>query len=162
MQQQVYWIPGPWTGKIAILLRPRGGDWLEDEIAAWQAHNLHGIVSLLTPGEMYELELEQEQELLEKHGMLFFSFPIQDRSVPDSFIRAKDFVHTLTALLNQGKHIGIHCRQGIGRSSMIAASVLTHTGISANTAFQLIQNARGCPVPDTEEQRQWVKRQTVF
>jgi hypothetical protein len=30
--------------------------------------------------------------------------------------------------------------------------------ISADTAFRIIEEARGCPVPDTPEQRQWVER----
>jgi hypothetical protein len=32
MRAQLYWIEGPWAGHFAIVPRPRGGDWLEDEI----------------------------------------------------------------------------------------------------------------------------------
>ena len=33
---KLYWISGPWAGKLAIAARPRGGDWLEDEIRDWK------------------------------------------------------------------------------------------------------------------------------
>jgi protein-tyrosine phosphatase len=52
----------------------------------------------------------------------------------------------------------VHCRQGIGRAALIAASVLAENGESPDAAFARIQQARGRPVPDTEEQRNWVRR----
>ncbi|MGH9843461.1 MAG: hypothetical protein ACREEM_32385 [Blastocatellia bacterium] len=32
MRSELYWING---GRIAIVPRPRGDDWLEDKVAAW-------------------------------------------------------------------------------------------------------------------------------
>jgi hypothetical protein len=32
MRAELYWIEGPWPSQLAILPRPRGGEWLEDEI----------------------------------------------------------------------------------------------------------------------------------
>jgi protein-tyrosine phosphatase len=60
--------------------------------------------------------------------------------------------------LAEGKAVGVHCRAGIGRSSLIAAALLIQNGVSPETAFLTIQEARGCPVPDTVEQRNWVER----
>ncbi len=50
----------------------------------------------------------------------------------------------------------IHCRAGIGRSGMLAACVLVKAGLDPEAALQRVSEARGCPVPDTEEQRAWV------
>src|SRR5215467_12015677 len=63
-----------------------------------------------------------------------------------------------TEYLRQGKAVGVHCRAGIGRSSMIAACALIRTGLSVELAFRMIEKARGCSVPDTPEQREWVER----
>jgi len=41
---------------------------------------------------------------------------------------------------------------------MIVASALIRDGLSVDSAFRAIQDARGCSVPDTAEQRQWVER----
>ncbi len=40
----------------------------------------------------------------------------------------------------------------------MAASVLKLSGKSVDEAFQLIGSARGCAVPDTPQQREWVAR----
>ena len=40
---------------------------------------------------------------------------------------------------------------------MLAACVLVTNGYSPDAAFRTIEEARGCPVPDTQEQRQWVE-----
>jgi len=31
-----FWIPTETSGRLAILARPRGGDWLPDEVAVWK------------------------------------------------------------------------------------------------------------------------------
>jgi hypothetical protein len=62
MRAEIYWIPGSWPGRLGIVPRPRGGDWLEDEIRAWRDAGLDVAVSLLTPDEAAELGLECEEE----------------------------------------------------------------------------------------------------
>jgi hypothetical protein len=36
MRTELYWIERPWRGRLAIMPRPRGGDWLDDEIQSWR------------------------------------------------------------------------------------------------------------------------------
>ena len=156
MKPDVYWINGPWPGKLAILARPRGEDWLEDEIAGWKDAGVDVVVSLLTRAENYEMGLIAERELVEQHGLSFISFPINDYSVPTATNEVRQLASKLGQSLTQGKSVGIHCRQGIGRSSLIAACVLVASGESPSTAFENITSARGRPVPDTNEQRNWV------
>jgi protein-tyrosine phosphatase len=158
VSQEHYWIDGPWAGKLAILPRPRGGDWLEDEIKAWKQSQFDVIVSLLTLSEMQELDIEAEQHIVEQQGLKFISLPIPDRSIPFSFAATRHLVETLFELVMQGKIIGVHCRQGIGRSSLLAASMLVLSGIPADEAFDRVAASRGRPVPDTDEQRRWVAR----
>jgi hypothetical protein len=65
-------------------------------------------------------------------------------------------VKSLEKALRDGKNVTVHCRQGIGRSSLAAASVLVSAGERPYDAWRKIENSRGCPVPDTPEQEQWV------
>ena len=156
MRTELYWIEGPWQGKLAILPRPRGGDWLEDEVQGWRAAGVDVVVSLLTSDEVAELDLEQEGRLCEAHDIDFRSFPIVDRSVPASRKATLDFVKKLAKLLMEGKTIAIHCRQGIGRSALIAACLLVLSGILPDAAFLRVSEGRGCSVPETSEQQQWL------
>jgi len=157
MRTDLYWIEGPWLGRLAISSRPRGGDWLEDEIRSWQRAGLDVIVSLLTSDEIADLDLMQEAKLCQDHGLQFISFPIVDRSVPSSRRTAIDLVRKLDETLTAGKDVVIHCRQGIGRAALIAAGLLVSSGVDPETAFQQVSAARGVAVPETPEQRKWVK-----
>jgi protein-tyrosine phosphatase len=156
MRTELYWIAGPWQGKLAILPRPRGGDWLEDEVHGWSASGIDVVVSLLTGDEVTDFDLAREGSLCEAHGIDFRPFPIVDRSVPASRKATWDFVKKLAKLLEDGKSIAIHCRQGIGRSALIAASLLVLAGMAPEAAFLRVSEGRGCAVPETSEQRQWL------
>ena len=136
--------------------RPRGGDWLEDEIRSLKSSGVDAVVSLLERPETEELEITEEQALCEANGISFLSFPIPDRNVPPSGREALDFAGSVSNLLRMGRSAVIHCRQGVGRSALIAACVMALGGVPVDDAFEKIENARGCPVPDTPEQRRWV------
>lgn len=134
------------------MARPRGGDWLEDEINAWLDAGACVIVSLLEGSEVSELELEAEQSLCIRSGLEFISFPIPDRGIPDGRSGMVQLVRRLRNAIVSGKRVAIHCRQGIGRSSMVGAIVLLSLGSTRSNVFSTIAGARGCNVPDTPEQ----------
>jgi protein-tyrosine phosphatase len=157
MRAELYVIPGPWPGRLAILPRPRGGDWLDDEIDAWSQAGVDVVVSLLTPDEITDLELADEANVSRRNGIDFVSFPIPDRGVPSSTAATAELVMKLGAALAGGRTVAVHCRQGIGRSAVIAAGLLTRAGLDPETAFRRIGAARGLPVPETDEQRAWVE-----
>jgi protein-tyrosine phosphatase len=158
MRAEVYWIEGPWPGRLAILPRPRGGEWLEDEVQSLRAAGLDVLVSTLENDETAELDLTRESEICRAQGLEFISFPVEDRGVPATENGTLELARRLETYLAAGRKVGIHCRQGIGRSALLAACILALSGLEAETALQRIQTARGCTVPDTEEQRDWIKR----
>jgi len=156
MYTELYWIEGPWPGRLAISARPRGGDWLEDEVKSWRRAGLDIIVSLLTPDEEEALDLQREKQFCRDSGIDLRSFPIVDRSVPASEVKAMRLIGQLDTDLTQGKNIVVHCRQGIGRSGLIAASLLAARGIGSEDAMKRVSDARGVEVPETPRQRDWI------
>lgn len=151
-----YKIEGPWPGELAIVPRPRGGDWLEDEINSLKDEQFDVLVSLLTRDESDEFDLANESDLSRAQGLQFCEFPIQDLGIPRSTAAARELIDKLCGGLEAGKKIAIHCRQGIGRSGLIAAGVLVASGVDPETAFRQVSAARGLSVPETPEQRAWV------
>ena len=158
MRAELYVIALDGLGTLSVMARPRGGDWLRDEIQAWRDAGVDVIVSLLTPAEQLELELAEEATLCEQQGLIFFSCPIPDRGVPRHVSEVESFIEALAQYLTQGKHVAVHCRMGIGRSAMMAAATLVALGETAERALAMVQAARGCQVPDTLEQQQWVEQ----
>jgi|SRR5215510_9488487 len=158
MKTTVYWLTADTTSRIGIMPRPRGGDWLEDEVRSLRDSHINIVVSLLEQSEIEELCLEDEEGICEKYGITYLNYPIADRGVPKSEEDALNFSHILIGFLAEGKNLVIHCRQGIGRSSIIAAMVKILRGDMAETVFEKIGSARGCSVPDTQEQRDWLMK----
>ena len=88
MRTTFFPVVGAEPGRLAIVGRPRGGDWLEDEF----------------------------------------------RGLRDAGVDVL----------------------GIGRSALVAASLLRLRGVSSEDAWRQVAEARGAQVPDTHEQRAWV------
>jgi protein-tyrosine phosphatase len=157
MKPTMYCITTSSPGKLAILARPRGNEWLEDEIAGFAQAGITVVVSLLTNEEASELGLANEGDVVTDKGLEFINFPITDYNVPKSQHAVFQLVATLNDLLSDGKSVGVHCRQGIGRSSLIVACILSLTDGDIDQCFKQISAARGTTVPDTAEQREWVR-----
>src|SRR5665213_837873 len=157
MKPKLFWIPGPWRGRLAVASRPRGGDWLEDEINGWRKADLDVVVSLLEQDEAAQFELSHEGEVAASTGIRFVSFPIPDRSVPSSTREALFLFSTIAAALEEGRNVAVHCRQGIGRSGLVAAGVLMTSGMGVDKALEVVCAARGEAVPETAAQLQWIK-----
>jgi protein-tyrosine phosphatase len=154
MSPDLFWIFGPWRGRLAIATRPRGGDWLDDELEGLRRAGVDVVVSLLETND--QLDLVNERQAAEANGIRFISFPIPDRGIPASVPPAISLIANLVGALEKGQNVAVHCRQGIGRSGLIAAGVLTIAGVSPADAIQAVSSARGLSVPETPDQRQWV------
>jgi protein-tyrosine phosphatase len=151
-----YWIKA--DVRLGIAPRPRGNDWLGDDVLMLRRAGVEILVSALTASESDELGLSEEQSCCTREGILFVSYPIEDRSVPSSFSEFSKLIESLDNKLRLGKAVAVHCRAGVGRSSIIVAGLLSRNGATPESAFRAIEDARGCSVPDTPEQRQWVER----
>lgn len=143
--------------RLATMARPRGWDWLQDEVKTLRQEGIDVVVSALTPEESKELGLSDEAACCQQNDIDFISFPIEDRSVPESAVEFDGLLTEVERHLAQARAVAVHCRMGIGRGSVIAAALLLRNGFSATEAFELLERARGLPVPDTAEQRIWVE-----
>jgi protein-tyrosine phosphatase len=156
MFTKLFWIEGPWLGHLAVSARPRGGDWLEEELRGWRCEGIDVIVSILVPEEVRDLDLEQEKARSEAIGIEFLSFPIMDRDIPARGGDIQLFLREIDSKLSHGRSVVIHCRQGIGRAGLIASALLIERGFKPESAIQRISAARGVPIPETREQRFWI------
>src|SRR5437773_12002221 len=123
MWTKLHWVSGPWPGRLAVASRPRGGDWLEDEIASWRQAGIDTVFSLLTPEEERDHDLADEGHQVRAHGMKFVSFPIPDRQVPCSETDLSSGFEHVDAGPTSGSNEVANDRQGIGRGGLIAAGL---------------------------------------
>jgi protein-tyrosine phosphatase len=158
MQPEIYWIPSPWPGRLAVLPRPQGDDLLEEEIREFRRMGVDVMVSALESREAAELGLSQEEKMCQQEGIEFISFPIPDGGVPASSNATLELARSLQAKLEAGKNVAIHCRAGVGRCPTLAACVLLLAGMEPDAAFERIQAVRGARIPDMPEQKKWVDK----
>ena len=116
MPAKVFWVDGPWRGKLGILPRPRGGDWLRDDTRAWREAGITMVISLLEPQEEAQLALEDEGAAAAASGVEFRPFPIPDRGVPPSRESVAELAGGIVRALTRGENVAVHCRQEVGRS----------------------------------------------
>lgn len=152
MLSKLYAVTGSWRGKLFLSSRPRGGDWLEDEVSAWRRYGIDTVVSLLTDEEEQELDLAHEASEARKHNVAFISYPVPDRGVPSNISTLSDLLETIHRDLQHGRNVLVHCRQGIGRTGLIAASLLVRDGMEPASAIQKVSEVRGLRIPETPEQ----------
>lgn len=155
--KNIYWIRYAEPSKLAIVARPRGGEWLDDDLRALKRDGIDVLVSLLTGPETEELGLGKEKERAKAGGLEFVSYPIPDRETPQDLRSFRLLISQLVNAIQAGKGVGVHCRGCIGRSTVVTASVLMEFGWRAQRALDLIEKSRECMVPDTVEQRDWIQ-----
>jgi len=154
---RIYWISEFASGDVGMMARPRGNDWLEDEIKKLKLNGVNCVVSLIEQSEIYELEIEKEEFYCNQNQIDFINYPIRDRGIPEK----ESFINLITELdrkLKNGEKIVVHCRMGIGRTSMVSAGILIMNGMNSNIVFDLLSEKRTLKVPDTEIQSDWIKR----
>ena len=151
-----YWIRDAPLGRVAIAPYPDPHEWLRDELAAWRAQGADIVVSLLSEDEMHHLGLTREPALCREVGLDFRQFPISDHGLPDSVEAFLELVGELHAESRRDRAIVAHCFAGIGRSTLVAASLLVRAGLDLTEALKRISGSRGFTVPDTPAQIQWL------
>ena len=152
---RLYWVNKFAEGNLAIMAAPRPDDRLDEVILGWKDEGVDIVVSLVEQKETPGLP-EAERVLCEEFNLDFIWFPIRDKTVPVSSDPISALAERLAIAVAAGKSVAIHCRAGIGRSALLAASVLVHLNIDGAAALDMIAEARGTEVPETEAQRQWV------
>jgi protein-tyrosine phosphatase len=162
----VFWIMGPSANPaasaqlepvgLAVVLCPRGGRFLHGELAHLSRAGIDTLVSLLSEEQVEMLELTEEAQTARRVGMHLLHHPIPDHELPPDPKAFRTFIEGLAQRVRRGHRIGIHCWGSIGRATVTAACTLIHLGWDAEAALAAVEAARGCPVPDTEQQQRWI------
>ena len=153
---KVHWIGLDTPGRLGVSRRP-DGETLDEQIARLQHGMVDHVVSLLEPAEAASLGLADEAAACERHGVGFYNFPIIDHGVPANVEHYRRVAHAMDRRLRAGQALVVHCRAGLGRAPSLAISALVAGGMNVDEAILRVGRARGRPVPETDEQYEFLK-----
>ncbi len=69
---------------LSVMAKPVSGEWIEDEFIGFARLGIDKIVCLLENFEQQEVGLASEEALCNKNSIEYASFPIPDRSLPNT------------------------------------------------------------------------------
>jgi len=88
--------------RLAIIPRPRGQDWLPDDISLLLREEIDVVVSALTAADNVELVSSRKVVAAKAEVSSLFPSPIEDRSVSNEFA---ELVNSVTDFLRKGKRL---------------------------------------------------------
>ena len=100
-------------------------------------------------------EAGDDQAAIEGMGMRYLHVFIEDRHAPTPQQMAAVMIFSLP-LLRANKKIFIHCKNGFGRSPLVAISLMVERGMSASEALQQAKK-RHSDMAFTQEQEKYIK-----
>ena len=126
-------------------------------IATFKDDNISLVVTLLDTIEVTRLDISTLGKFLKENNIYWKHFPIQDLSIPtDRDLLIKLLVH-MKKLLDDDKSVLIHCYAGLGRTGLLATTLLVSLGLEAKISIEYIRKIRPGSI-ETIEQENFVKQ----
>ena len=132
---------------------------LEADLTLLASNGAADIVTLIGEDERERLGVAALPRLAKERGMSWREFPITDRAAPTARHRA-DFDRLLDELLtglDAGRRVAIHCQAGLGRTGLLAASLLVRSGIGPDDAIAIVRSARPGSI-ETSGQEDFIRK----
>lgn len=116
------------------------------------------IVPLIEEHEYTLLDIGDYLAHAEAQGIEVMACPIPDISIPHDLQAFGALMRAMTEALQQGERVVVHCRGGLGRAGLTAASLLVRSGMERAQAVALVREVRPGAI-ETDEQEAFVYTQ---
>jgi len=116
------------------------------------------FIDLTEAGECRPYERALQAEATRRRALVTYQrLPIPDFGVPDDAHMAA-ILAAIDEALSAGRVVYVHCRGGVGRTGTVMGCWLVQRGFQAEDALRLVDALFGPGSPETDEQRQLVRR----
>jgi protein-tyrosine phosphatase len=107
-------------------------------------YGVEALVSLMEHDEYSELQIPEFFQKAEERGLDVLHLPIPDYGVPSDPEEDKyrPLIEDVAGRLEEGQTVVVHCRGGLGRSGLVATSVLVALGHPSGEAIRILRMAR--------------------
>lgn len=119
-------------------------DRIENDLQSIRKWGASVVITLLELRELAMLGITGLPDRVLSMNMIWLHLPIMNMGLPDELFEEswKWAGPRLLRLLSEGQRIHIHCKEGVGRSGVVAARLLIEAGIDPDTAMKSVRKAR--------------------
>ncbi len=144
-------------GKISISMCPGKRDLrhsrnLDQDLTTISQNGVDVIICLLPWCEMRLLGIADYPSKAKKLGIPFYHVPIADMGIPN-YQQLDTIIPIVVDYINNGFHVLIHCRCGLGRAGTICACCLGFLGYDWIQAINLVRNKRHGAIQNSSQER---------
>lgn len=121
-------------------------------IEFYHTQNINTIIVLIPDVDLADFYSINLLRAYRDSGLHVIHFPINDYSVPGHLTTFHSFILDLVSRLKKG-NILIHCSAGIGRTGLVASSILISNGSKVEDAIRQVREVRPGSVENAEQKR---------
>jgi protein-tyrosine phosphatase len=127
----------------------RGSERLIDDLNVIRNWGAHIVVTLLETSEIHALGVSELGKNVLALDMVWLHLPVRNMGLPDELVGEKwrSAVLCLCNLVRHGQRVAVHCKEGIGRAGLLAASMVMGLGVPAAEAIRMVRQARSGSLP---------------
>jgi protein-tyrosine phosphatase len=117
---------------------------LIDDLQSLRDWGASVVVTLLEESELHTLGVRDLGRNVVTLNMIWLHLPVHNMALPDERFDEKWrlVAPCLGELLQEGKRLIIHCKEGIGRAGLVAVRLLLELGVPVEEAIKLVRKAR--------------------
>ena len=110
----------------------------------WSKAHVRMVVTLLEKAEIKALGFDLLAAHLSQTDIMWHHFPIRNMDAPanSNELRLQEIIIHMAQCFSAGKAVFIHCHAGLGRTGLVAATVLKSFGMTTNAAMSAIRKKR--------------------
>ena len=129
-----------------------------DILARWSEAHVCMVVTLLEEAEIKALGFDLLLAHLSQTDIVWHHLPIRNMDAPPNSnkLRIQEIIIHMTQCFNADKAVFIHCHAGLGRTGLMAATILKSFGMISNAAICAIRKNRPGSI-ETQIQENFVK-----
>ena len=127
----------------------------DEDLSFLKSQKIKNVVPLITDDELHDFGVEDLMGKYAEFGIDVKRMPVKDQ-MASSNEEMSELLNWIKSKLDLNEKVMIHCVGGLGRSGMVAASLIKSLGKESNEAIKDVRNSRSPRAVESKDQENFV------